>query len=216
MSASIGFVIGAAMAGSAAYAAARKVLERRRTRRALRATVPLDASLPEGTAVRVTGTVRITGETIEAPLSGRRCIAHRSRIYLSMGRPDLAGVVGSAREPRETARAVPFAIERPDGSTIAIDSEHVVLELPAVKLDVGDRDRCGRFALTHAISSKERHRVTYEELVVEDGMQITVAGTLMKDIADAPTAAELGLRDEQPPVVRLAGSATHPILIGRA
>ena len=78
MSDFIGLGILAVAVGSAAIGGGRKLLERRRARRELRAKAPLDAHSPEGQVVRITGSVRVLDDTLTAPLSGLTCVVYRS------------------------------------------------------------------------------------------------------------------------------------------
>ena len=56
----------------------------------------------------------------------------------------------------------------------------------------------------------------FDEVVIEPGARVTVAGLMMKDIDAAPPEGEVGYRDEAPVVLRLAGDVTHPLVIGAA
>src|SRR5262245_55973445 len=62
-----------------AYEVARRALVRRSRRARLRTAPSLSPTMPEGATVRVTGTVRAV-ETLTAPLSGRPCVVHSSRV----------------------------------------------------------------------------------------------------------------------------------------
>ena len=180
---------GLGIAASAAYVGITARRERQRMRRELHGTPLLDEHAADGAAVHVTGHVRITGESIEAPLSARRCIAYRASMHLG-------GFFGLGNKPRETSRMVPFAIARPDGSIIAIDSEHAKLDLPPLALPAGSAERCLQFAISRGIASGDRQGATYTEVVIIEGMRVSVAGTLRCE------------------PLRVAGTAERPIVIG--
>ncbi len=204
----IGIVVVAA--GSAAIAAGRKLLERRRARRALREKPALDATSPDGTEVRVTGVVRITGETLEAPLSGRPCVVFRSRVYLHRG------ITGRARVPHEHLRMVSFAVERDDGSLVTIEGKHVLLDLDPLKKLRPDDTRRYQLGFTLGLSARALRAANYEEVVVEEGARVAIAGLMMKDLAEAPPMEERAFRDAPAPSLRIAGDARHPLAIGPA
>lgn len=202
--------VGLVMAGSAAIGATRKVLERRRARRELQSRPVLDPASGEGEVVRVTGVVRIAEGTIVAPISGRTCVVFRSRATDSMWS------VRRAMLPKESFEMVPFIVERATGERVAIEGRHALLDLPNLKLPAPRtadlRERRTLFMKMHGIET--RHTGVFEEVVVEEGMKITVAGLMMKDLAEEPPDGETGYRDEAPARLRLAGDVEHPLVIG--
>jgi len=205
--------VGLIMAGSAAIGATRKVLERRRARKELRSRPVLGAETDEGAVVRVTGVVRETDETLVAPISGRRCVVYRSRV-MSAG-----GFVRRAFRPRESFAMVPFTLERDgDGVAVAIEGRHALLDLPNLKLPAPKtadlRGRRASFLALHALKASAGG--TFEEVVVEAGMRVTIAGLMMKDLTEAPPEGEAGYREDAPSTLRLAGDLAHPLVIGAA
>lgn len=196
------------VAGSAAIAAGRKLLERRRARRTLREKPALEASSPDGTEVRVTGTVRILDETLEAPLSGRRCVVYRARVYQHRG------LSGRARVPLEQLRMVPFVIERDDGTRVTIEGKHVLLDLDPIKKLRADDTRRHQLGFTLGLSVRDLRNARYEEVVVEEGARVALAGLMMKDLAEAPPMGERAFREAPAPALRIAGDAAHPLAIG--
>lgn len=203
--------VGLVMAGSAAIGATRKVLERRRARRELSSRPPLEAATDEGNIVRVTGVVRVAEASLVAPISGKTCVVYRSRVT------DSLWSVRRIMLPKESFEMVPFVVERDNGERVAIEGKHALLDLPNTKLPspktVELRERRTSFQKMHGIDSG--HSATFEEIVIEDGMKITVAGLMMKDLAvEAPTDGEAGYRDDIPATLRLAGDLDHPLVIG--
>jgi hypothetical protein len=205
-----GIAVVTIVAGSAAIAAGRKLLERRRARRALREKPVLDATSPDGSEVRVTGTVRITGEVLEAPLSGRRCVVFRARVYRHNG------ITGRARVPYEQLRMVPFAIERDDGTRVTVEGEHVLLDLDPIKKLRPDDARRSQLGFSVGLSVRDMRGATFEEIVVEEGARIAIGGLMMKDLAEAPPSGERAFREAPPPAVRIAGAGALPLAIGPA
>ncbi len=206
MSEITGIVVLVAAVSSAALTAGRKIIERRRARRVLRERPELAASSPEGSEVRVTGIVRLLEDTLEAPLSGRPCVVVRSRIYAKR----LSHVTFN---PYETLRMVTFVVERADGSQVTVDGKHVLLDLDPIKVPRNDARRT-QLALALGVTLKEQRGARFEEILVEAGMRVSIAGLMMKDVVDAPPTSELAFRDTVAPELRIAGDAAHPLVVG--
>ncbi len=207
-----GFGLVLVIATSAAIGVGRKVLERRRARRALRKQVPIDSTTEEGITVRATGIARVADETIVAPLSGRKCIVVRSRVFAGKG------FTAMAAKPRETIAMVPFILDRGELGEIRVEGEHVLLDLKplAMKRKDIDLDRQLAFMALHGVGAREHGNANFEETLVEPGDRITVAGLVMKDVVAEPIdESERGFRDALPTRVRLAGNVDHPLAIGR-
>ena len=205
--------------GSAAVGAGRKLLERRRAHSELLARPVLDTGAAEGTVVRVTGVVRALDRTLEAPLSGARCVVVRSRVTAGGSR-----ITRQALVPRESFAMVPFIIERPEGN-VSIEGEHALLDLPPVKLpalrNLTSPERSRRELFLRSQGLRTDRRALFAETIVEPGMTVSIAGLMMKDLAAdaiepviAPGAGERGFRDAPPTSLRLAGNADHPLVIG--
>jgi hypothetical protein len=203
--------VGLLMAGSAAIGATRKVLERRRARRELLSRPVLGTETDEGTVVRVTGVVRIADSTLNAPISDSACVMYRSRV-MSAG-----GFVRRAFKPSESFAMVPFVLERDeDHALVAIEGAHALLDLPSRKLPEprtsDERERRKKFLLLHGI--KTTNDGIFEEVIVEPGMHVAIAGLMMKDVRELPPDGEAGYRDDAPAALRLAGDVAHPLVIG--
>ncbi|HEY0251104.1 MAG TPA: hypothetical protein VGC41_06230 [Kofleriaceae bacterium] len=204
------FMVGGLMLGSFAIGAGRKMLERRRARRVLRARPTLGTETEEGTVVRVTGVVRARGEQLVAPISGKPCVVYRSRV-MSAG-----GLVRRAFMPQESFAMATFVLERDeDQRQIEIEGEHALLDLPNLKLPTprtsADHERRDRFLVLHNIRSNAGG--VFEEVIVEDGMRVSIAGLMMKDIGE-PDEGEVGYREGGQETLRLAGNREHPVIIG--
>jgi hypothetical protein len=180
----------------------------RRARRALRSATALAPTTPEGGTTRVTGRVRIAKQVFDAPLSARRCVAYRVRVFGS------TGLISDRPLRYEEAQTVPFVIERPDGTRVEIATTHATLDLPYLALPADSDDRCLALVQRAAIVNPGIAKLTFEEVVVMEGMRVSVAGLLMKDASLDPAASERGFREDQPPAMRLAGDAKHPVIVG--
>lgn len=199
------------MVGSAAIGTMRKVLERRRARRELSSRPVLGTETHEGTVVRVTGVVRIAEATLKSPISDLPCVVYRARV-LSAG-----GIVRRAFKPCESFAIVPFVLERDqDHELVTIAGSHALLDLPNRKLPApkssDERARRTRFLLLHGI--KVNKDGIFEEVIVEAGMHVSIAGLMMKDLRELPPEGETGYRDVAPAELRLAGDVAHPLVIG--
>lgn len=209
MSDLIGWGMLAVAATSAAVGQLRRVAERRRARRELLSKPVLDPSTADGAVVRVTGIVRAI-EPLTAPLSGCECVVYRSRADATSWL-----VRREARRGRhEAIRLSPFVIDRGDQGTVLVDGTHALLDLPALALGNGDRSRREQFLLSQGVSIREAPRARFEETIVAPGMTVSVAGLIMLDAADEPSAVERHFREAPPPALRLTGNAEHPLAIG--
>ena len=176
------------VAAVAAYAATRSN-GRKRALAALHATPRLTSSTPVGAVVVAIGRVRtIEDKELDAPLSGRPCVAYQARVYRAAA--DEGPGWG-------TANLTPFLLEREDGTTVVVDAEHVAFLFPPLPLPADAPERCEAFAIELGLSPKLRKKASYEEIIVLEDMRIAVYGRV----------AETG---ERP---RLTGDAAHPIVI---
>ena len=202
--------------GAGAIGAGRRLLERRRAHRELVSKPALDASIAEGTVVRVTGVVRVLERTLEAPLSGATCVVVRSQVRAK-------GFGLAALRPKETVTMVPFLLEREGEGTVSIEGVHVLLDLKPLSLarphrkNETERARRQQFVLAHGFNTRQARRAAFAfwETIVEPGMTVSVAGLMMKDVGEPPPVGEeLGFRDTAAPARRLAGNVEHPLVIG--
>jgi hypothetical protein len=182
----------AAVVSGVAYARLRRRVDdgRRHMLALLRATPRFSTHSAPGSNVVVIGRVRPVAPELDAPFSGRPCVAFRARAY--------RGTVETFTKYWEQSGAVAFELELEDGSRIAIDSTHALFVFPALPLPADAPDRCVDFILAHDIPKRDQRKCTFEEVIVLEEMRIAVAGRLASNDA-AP---------------RIAGEATHPIIIG--
>ncbi|MBA3818800.1 MAG: hypothetical protein H0X17_07905 [Deltaproteobacteria bacterium] len=186
------------------FGATRKLHDRWRARWQLRHHRELDASAREGDLVQVTGYVRGLDETLVAPLSGRACVAYRSRVRITLRQhKDDRGGSG------ETMQIRPFVIDRAGADPVVVDSEHVMFGLPPVRLVPRNPEREDSFLARHAIDGTAR----FSEVALLVGMQVRIGGTLMFVPRERPAPGELGFRDPPPPVPQLTASRHAPLLI---
>lgn len=205
----LGWGMIAVAATSAAIGQLRRVAERRRARRELRTKPVLESSTADGAVVRVTGVVRVI-EPLTAPLSGRDCVVYRSRVDATswLFRRE------ARRGRHEAIRLSPFVIDRGGDGTVLVDGSHALLDLPSLTLGDGDRSRREQFLLAQGVPIREATRARFEETIVEPGMTVSVAGLVMLDAAEEPSAVERHFREAPPPALRLTGNADHPLAIG--
>ena len=181
--------------------------ETSRTARAPGSTV-LGTETSEGTVVRVTGIVRIADQTLSSPIAGMPCVVFRSRVMTS------GGLVRRAFKPQESFAMVPFMLERSGSPAVAIEGSHALLDLPNHKLppphSATEHARRDSFLTAHGLSTQSDG--IFEEIIVEAGMRVSIAGLMVKDLRE-PDADAL-YRDGPAVVPRLVGDATHPLVIG--
>jgi hypothetical protein len=148
----------------------------------------LDADSRDGALVKVTGTVstREAGDRFVSPLTETRCVALHMRALVRRGRSPRGELV-------EKLQITPFVI-RDDGSTVLVDATHALIDLsPARPPKTADvRKLLAEVGHPDANASTSR----CEETVVEVGMTVTVAGTLVTS-----------------PGISLVGDETNPVVI---
>lgn len=155
-------------------------------KRALRAIPRYAYGARPGSTVVAIGHVRTVEPEIDGLLSARPCIAFRSRIYRgSVDGPIYAERVGLTA----------FAIDREDGTTVAVASTHARFVFPALPLPDDAPDRCVELALACNVAKSALPRCIFEEVLVLEGMRVAVAGRLAED-------------------GRLVGDLSNPIIIG--
>jgi hypothetical protein len=202
-------------ATTAGVGLARKLAEHRRVRRELARRPALGAETPDGTVVRVTGTVRLRDTLIVAPLSGVECVAARARVSAEMWN------TRGARKPREWFAIVSFLIERDGEPPVVVEGEHAEIALPTQKLA---RPKAGSDALHRreqlllqlGIGAHRARGGGFEEVAVVPGMHVSVVGLMMLGQAIEPprTDDQRMFRESPASTLRLVGNAAHPIVIG--
>jgi molybdopterin-binding protein len=189
--------IGAAAGGDDARAAA---LEGARTRLAAGARELRDREL-----ATVVGVVR-AAEPLEAPLSGRACVA-----YSALLRVDVPGTPG---RPIEERAACAFELEVGEARYAVVTTAGGAVEIaqPLDPIIPGDRERNARFVAKAKVKRVITVGAAYEA-VVAVGARVAVSAMVMRERAVA--TGEAGYRDEAD-VVKLVDSDGVPIVIGPA
>jgi hypothetical protein len=199
----VGFVLaGAGIVLLAIMRASSRYVERssrRRARDEFAALPALRANSLEETIVRVTGTVRATGATIVAPLSGIECVAVCASATLTdRVSPDLL-------KPRVWLEIVPFALVRDGQPPVIIDGDHARLELEPIDQPLPrgwapaehrehmelreamrrcEQELLGRLEFPRTMSAR------FEEKIVQAGTRVSIAGVFMlgEPLADEASA----------------------------
>jgi hypothetical protein len=183
------------------FSANRSMRERIFARWKVRHHRAVEDEIREGAQVKVTGVVQALDDILVSPLSGRPCVAYRSRVW---------GATQLRPETAETMQLRPFAIDRGAAESVIVDGDHALFSLPYVTLTDEDRDRELSFLARHGM---QRQRARFSEVTLEVGARITIAGTLVLSPVDEPPLDELGFRDLPPPVLQLGGSRDRPLVI---
>lgn len=183
-------------------------------RRRLRAAAPSSISeLREGLHCRIAGTVRVhDNATLEAPFTGRRCVAYLLEIIET--HQD-----GAERLVVYDKRSVPFvladdghhAVVDPSHCQILIASKREVLTRSGFHTDPQQRTLLERYDPGGAHFNTTRIR--YREWVVEPGVRVTLAGVGQREV-DPFATVERGYRDEARQRLRFVGSEQLPLLVG--
>jgi hypothetical protein len=166
-----------------------------------------DSEIVDRALVTIEGVVRPHGDPLLAPLSGRPCVAHRSRLRVYNGRgPGRTPVHELSRD-----RAVAFVLVSDHGDVL-VDAERVDLAIrpaPVIPRDLG-REQAFLGELV-----ADPHALGSDEIAIEPGQRIRVHGIACVDTArdavpgDAP---DVGYREARQ-IVRVVGDERHPLTI---
>ena len=181
-----GIVVGALMQ-SAARAQARK--------RMLAGT----PDVSDNALVTVTGTVRIVGTPLVAPLSGTECVVHSTRARPKAG-------PGGAYVRTETVR---FVLVTPTGDVI-VDAKRVELPIRPGAI-VPRRAELERKFLRDLEVSADADTLSFDEIRIVAGQKIKVHGVARVQRGDG----EAGYR-EAPHELRIVDDDQHPVMIAEA
>jgi hypothetical protein len=175
------------------------------------------AEAPENAVVRIVGQV-VEGETLVAPLTGRRCVYYVATLeeYRSSGR------FGWNERVREI-RGVQFAVDDGTGRAI-VDPTGALIDV-----DIDTTTRSGTFddPTPMEVAFLERHglkgtdwifnkKLRYREGVFEVGEPITVMCQPVREPDPDAASRAAGYRDGSPTRLRVGGSAKYPILLSDA
>jgi hypothetical protein len=188
-----------------------KQLSVSRYRAAIRAKMlAAPRTFEDNALVTLTGTAKLVGEPLIAPLSGRSCIAFRAtaRTYKTpRGRTKIAEIDQEATEIAMT----PFVLVT-DNEEILVDG--TVCELPIRSAPVIPRklDRERDFMIKAALVGLPKD-AGFDEVVIETGAKIMVHGIARKELArEGSTGGETGFR-EAPTKIRITGDRKNLITI---
>ncbi|MDB4963082.1 MAG: hypothetical protein JWP01_3081 [Myxococcales bacterium] len=167
--------------------------------------------------MRVVGVVRAFEQTLVAPISGRTCVAYRSRVSVTVS-PRPHGAPPLALSPKaESLLIAPFLIDRGAEGTVIVDGDQARFDLKPLELTAADAERKRSFLARHGYSSQGPvSGGSFTEVVLEPGMTIAVSGAMMRDVALAPPASDLAFREAPPATIRLTGNHEHPLVIGES
>lgn len=164
----------------------------------------------ENEPVVAAGIVRPLDETLVAPLSGRTCVAYRSRAWISP-----PGGMSSG----ETTQLRPFALDLGE-EEIIVTGEHAIWGLPPAPLLPRNLERESSFLARHALTAQPARfgygrvasHARFTEVALEPGARVAVGGTLVLVPPDEPPDDERGFRDLPPPEARIVGNRARPLV----
>jgi hypothetical protein len=169
------------------------------------------AELPEGTPARIVGKADVLEDTLEAPLTGRRCLYYTAIVEVSDGRDWLEIV----REDR----AVMFILDDGTARTIVDPSRSkVALDFDGASAsgtfdDPNEREQA--FLDQHKTSSRHgrfNRNLRYREAIIGIGETIAIFGAAMRE-PDPTAQPEAAYRGDAPTRLRMASSPKHPMMI---
>lgn len=159
-------------------------------------------SLVEHELVTITGFVRPLGETLEAALSGARCVAHRAHARVVV--TQTAKLVG---EPSETASA-PFTLVTAHGDVHIAGDRLELAVAPEIVRPSPERERA--FLARHGLARRDEHLIACDEIVIAPGNPISIRGVLQL-VRDSGSADERGYRDDAPRRFELVSAGDDPV-----
>jgi hypothetical protein len=157
--------------------------------------------LAEGEAVVLTGTTRLVGPHVVAPLTGEPCVAHLSRARVFTRLDHTGDLLGNV----ESFDIAPFVLDAPNGSVLVIDRP-ARIELEPALLGLLDSGRCAHFLARRGLDAYVASSF-FEHVVVRAGDIVTISGVIT---CEPVPALEASFR-ELPVRTRLTGYGKHPI-----
>lgn len=157
--------------------------------------------LAEGEAVTLTGVVRELAPLLEAPLSGKPCVAFESHLRFWGKRRDLLAHASKTR-------LASFVLDTPRGSVI-VEGDKAELHVPATSLIPRKLEREIEFATDCGAPTHGIREASAEEIFVAVGARIAVHGVIHLETDPQASAdyREAGKR------VLLRGHSKHPLTI---
>jgi hypothetical protein len=145
--------------------------------------------------VTLTGTVRVIGEPLVAPLSARTCVVYES--YANLWQVNDAGVKALETQLADK-KMVPFELETQLGSVI-VDGAIAELELLPRPVFPRRPEREAAFLRSHGHEAKLIHKSDFEEITIDPGALVAVQGVAVVDAEQT---------------IRIVGNDDHPLTIG--
>jgi hypothetical protein len=194
-----------------AYLAKRTTTEQR-FRRTRRTAV---AALDENQARKIVGRVRVSGEELEAPLSGRPCVLYEVQVE--------SRTEGSAFfRPVTEVKAVPFWVEEGERRVLVVPSCVRTWLVPQLAKNTGvlhePPETLLQFLRLHGRSVRiewGRQPLAYREGTIADGDTVAVIGVPRSE-ADPEAGRELMGYRMAPVRVRMLASKRQPVLVSNA
>jgi hypothetical protein len=187
---------------------------RARARRRLHDGAPVGG---EHDAVTLTGTVRLVGPPLRAPLSGRPCALYLASVSLRDGRDRLSSLLADDEFVHplviHESKMRAFVLSTAQGEFLILgDEPTLAFELPAPRAPPADLTLA--FLERWNVPAEQRqHAHEFRELVVEAGEQISVNGVLTQEaqLDASPAGYRASARQ-----ACLRGRPDRPLTIGPA
>ena len=194
---------------AAAVAAVAQMMKHAGARKRMRAG---HKEIADHTVVTLTGTVRLLGEPLIAPLSGTPCVLYRATARL-LGATNRSVGLRTVDQVITKTEMIRFVLATRDGDVVVdgIEAEVPVRGTPIIPRKLA-REQAFLDAQHAATAAQD---AGFDELSIEPGMKISVHGIARVEISTGAGTGEAGFR-EAPPVVRLVGDDRHPLTIDHA
>ncbi len=163
-------------------------------------------ALVDSELLAISGIVRAAGEPLEAPLSGRSCVAHRSRARVFGG----ANKAQLVAEPIEQ-EATPFVVETRHGA-VRIDARDLALDVAPSGLP--DRSTLAQRTFRTRNALERDVPAYFDEIVIAPGARVTIRGVVSLE-QDPHDASERGYREGAATRARLVATAAQPVTVLR-
>ncbi len=198
----LSFLIYAAVLAALGVRALIRELDRARARadarRRLHAGAP---QLADHELVTVSGTVRVRDALLEAPLSGRLVVFHRSVVH-----------VKGLETLLVACEMVPFELETAEG-IVRIEGETAEVAFAPLPVIPRQIERVRSFLEARGVAIEYAASTSVDEIAVEPGVRIAVHGVVRSEI-DLSSARERGYREEAPSRMTLRAQPDHPLMLG--
>jgi hypothetical protein len=158
--------------------------------------------------VTLTGTAKLIGDPLTAPLSGRSCIAFRATARTYKNKSRVSNKLAEVDQEVTEMVMTPFVLVT-ESEEILVDGEACELPIRSAPIIPRKLDRERDFLIKSALIGLPKD-AGFDEVVIEAGAKVMVHGIARKELAE--TGNETGFR-EAPTKIRITGDQNNLITI---